>query len=172
MCEFGLALGLASTLMGAAGAVQQGQAASQAAEYNSKVSAMNADLADRRAKDALVRGQKEEQQKLFEKAQIMGKQKAAAAANGVDITFGSPLDNIVDTAKLGEIDALTIRQNANRESYDYRVQAVNQNAQSELQSMQADSAKTGGYLSAFGTLLGGAGDAYKYYNDPYRKRSF
>ncbi len=163
MCDLVTALTIGSTLLGAAGQMQQASAQAAASKYNAQVQEMNATLSDRRAKDALERGAKEEQRKRQEVARITGQQQVAMAANGVDLGFGSPLDTIVDTAVLGELDALTIRTNANRESYDYRVQAVNQRAGATLSNMEAKAAKTGGYLAAAGTILGGAGKAYSGY---------
>lgn len=166
MCDLVTALTIGSTIMGAAGSIQQGNAAAAAADYNAKVSEMNAELSERRAKDALDRGANEEQKKRQEVQQILGRQQAAFAANGVDLSFGSPLDTITDTAVLGELDALTIRQNANREAYDYRVDAVNQRSGATLQRMQGQSAKTAGYLDAFGTVLGGGAKAFQTYKSP------
>jgi len=166
MCDIGIALTLASTLLGAAGTIQQGQAQAAASEYNAKIGEMNAKMADRRARDALERGKVEEQQKRREISQLQGRQKAAMAANGVDLTFGSPLDAIVDTAVLGELDALTVRRNAAREAYDHEVDAVNRRAGANLDRMNAKAAKTGSYLSAAGTVLGGAGKAYTAYKSP------
>ena len=163
MCDIGIALTLASTVIGAAGQIQQGKAQAAASNYNAKVAEMNATLADRRARDALERGKIEEQQKRQEISQLKGRQKAAMAANGVDLTFGSPLDTIVDTAVLGELDALTVRRNAAREAYDHEVQGVNNRSDATLNRMNAKAAKTGGYLAAAGTVLGGAGKAYGQY---------
>lgn len=163
MCELMTALAIGSTVLGAAGAVQQGQAAAASGRYNAQVSDMNATLADRRAKDALDRGAIAEQRKRQEVAGVVGKQTAAMAANGVDLTFGSPLDTLVDTATLGELDALTIRTNANREAYDDRVQASSQRSQATMQRAGADAAETGGYLKAGATILGGGGQAYGKY---------
>ena len=154
---------IGSTLLGAAGAIQSGQAASAASKYNAQVQEMNATLADRRARDAITRGQAEEQRKRTEVSRIMGAQKAAMAANGVDVGFGSPLDTLVDTATLGELDALTIRSNAYREAYDYKVDAVNKRAGANLSRMEAKSSSTGGYLDAAGTVLTGVGKAYGQY---------
>ncbi|WP_455153244.1 hypothetical protein [Bradyrhizobium cenepequi] len=100
--------------------------------------------------------------------------------NGVDLSFGSPLDTLTDTAVLGELDALTIRTNANREAYDYKVQGVNARANANLDRMKADLAETGGYLKAAGTVLAGAGNSYARYkglsytgsSDPTRIGSF
>jgi hypothetical protein len=58
---------------------------------------------------------------------------------------------------------LTIRTNANREAYDYKVDAVNKRAGATMSRMAASSATTGGYLDALGTVLGGAGKAYGQY---------
>ncbi|RUX02451.1 MAG: hypothetical protein E5V51_00155 [Mesorhizobium sp.] len=163
MCDLGIALTLASTMLGAAGSMQQAQATASANNYNAKVQDMNARLADRRAKDAIERGALDEQKKRQQVAGIQGQQKAAMAANGVDVAFGSPLDTLVDTAVMGELDALTIRTNANREAYDYKVDAVNKRSGATMSRMAASSAKTGGYLDALGTVLGGAGKAYGQY---------
>lgn len=163
MCDLMMALTIGSTIMGAAGQIQQGQAAAAAGRYNAQIAEMNAEMSERRAKDALERGKLDEQRKRQEVAKIKGQQVAAMAANGVDVTFGSPLDTLVDTAVLGEIDALTIRTNANREAYDFRVDAVNKRASGQLERMKADSALTGGYLGAAGTVLTGVGKGYAGY---------
>lgn len=162
MCDPVTGLLVASTLMGAAGQIQQGNAAAAAGRYNQQVAEMNAKIADNQARDALERGKIEEQKKRREVAQISGRQQAAMAANGVDISFGSPLDVLADTAIQGELDALTIRSNTYREEYDYRVKGANQRAQGSLARMEGDAAKTGSLLSAGATILGGATNVAKY----------
>lgn len=163
MCDVTLALAATSAVIGGVGAIYSGQASAAASKYNQQVAAMNATLSERRAKDALARGVAAEQQKRLEVAQLKGRQLAAAAANGVDVSFGSPLDAMVDTATLGELDALTIRRNAAREAYDYQVQAVNGRADAVLSGMNASAATTGSYLNAAGTVLGGLSNAYGNY---------
>lgn len=163
MCELMTLLTIGSTIMGGVGAIQQGQAASASAKYNAQVADMNAKMADRAAKDALERGAMEEQKQRQKTAQIMGQQTAAMAANGVDIGFGSPLDLLVDTATLGELDALTIRTNAYREDRDLRQQGENYRGQAAMNRSQASSARTGGYLGAMGTFLGGGAKSYGTY---------
>jgi len=154
---------LGSTLLGAVGQVQQAQATAQANRYNAEVQKMNATIADRRAKDAIERGKLEEQRKRQEVARLQGAQTAAMAANGVDLSFGSPLDTLVDTAALGEIDALTIRTNAYREAYEHKVDAENKRAGAQMSNMSASAATAGGYLGAAGTILGGGASAYGQY---------
>jgi len=163
MCDLTLALTLGSTLLGAAGQMQQANATAAASNYNAQVQEMNAQISERRAKDAIERGALEEQRKRQEVAQIQGRQQVAMAANGVDLGFGSPLDTLVDTAVLGELDALTIRSNTYREAYDQRVQAANQRAGAQLSLAEGKAAKTGGWLGAAGTILTGAGKGYSSY---------
>ena len=163
MCDLVTALMIGSTVVGGAAQIQAGNAQAAASRYNAQVAEMNAKLADRSARDAIERGQIEEQNKRREVASIQGRQQAAMAANGVDLTFGSPLDTIVDTAMLGEIDALTIRRNAAREAYDYKVQGVNYRSDATLSRMNASAAQTGGYMGALGTVLGGGAKSYQTY---------
>ena len=163
MCELMTMLTIGSTIMGGVGAIQQGQSQAKAARYNAQVADMNARMADRAAKDALERGALEEQKQRQKTAQLMGQQTAAMAANGVDIGFGSPLDLLVDTATLGELDALTIRTSAYREERDIRQQGANYRGQAAMSRAQASSASTGGFLGAMGTFLGGGAKAYGTY---------
>lgn len=161
MCDFGLIAGLASTAIGAAGAVQAGQAAQASADYNAKIMKMNAQINEKRAQDALERGKIAEQQQQQKGAMAVSRQKVALASGGVDTGFGSPLDSIVDASIASKMDSLTVRSNAYRENYDYRVQAANLNAQANLTRMEGKAKANEGYLSALGTVIGGAGDAWK-----------
>lgn len=161
MCDFGIILGLASAGIGAIGSIQQANAAAAAANYNAQVQEMNAQISEENAEDALERGADEEQALRRRHAQIIGQQEAAMAANGVDLSFGSPLDTLVDTTYLADLDALNVRSNAARENYNYRVQAANQRAGAELFRMEARSARTGGFLNAAGSVLTGASNAAK-----------
>lgn len=163
MCDPVTMLMAASTVMGAAGSIQQGNAAAASAKYNAQVSDMNAKLAERSARDAVERGQVQEQQQRMKTSAIMGQQKAAMAANGVDLKFGSPLDTLVDTATMGELDALTIRSNTAREERDTRQQANNLRGQAGMYRAEGAAAKTAGYMDAFGTILGGGAKAYGNY---------
>lgn len=163
MCELTTMLMIGSTVMGAAGAIQQGRAANASAKYNAQVADMNAKISERQARDAVERGTMEEQQQRMKTSQIIGKQKAAMAANGVDLKFGSPLDALVDTATMGELDALTIRANTYREERDIRQQGLNSQSQAGLLRAEGRAAQSGGFMNAFATVLGGGSKAYSNY---------
>lgn len=163
MCDPVTMMLVGSTALTAAGSIQQGAAAKASANYNAKVADMNAKISDRQARDAVARGQIDEQQQRMKTSQVLSQQKVAMSANGVDLKFGSPLDALVDTATMGELDALTIRTNTAREVRDLRQQGANQTAQAGLLRAQGSAAQTGGYLGASGTVLGGGSDAYTSY---------
>ncbi len=163
MCDITLALMAAGTALAAGGQITQAKSAKAAGDYNAKVGEMNAVLAERRARDALERGKIDEQRKRAEVGAIRGQQIAALSANGVDASFGSPLSTIIDTATLGEIDALTIRANSYREEREHLLDAANKRAGSALSKMEGKSALKAGYLSAAGTVLTGASKGYSHY---------
>jgi hypothetical protein len=157
VCDVTTGILVASTLFGAHQANQQGKYQGDLADYNSQVSQNNAITQQRLAKDALERGERDELQHRLRVAKQKGDQRAAFAANGVDVGSGSPLVVAEDTDALGELDALTIRNNAEREAYGYEVNANNYTNQSELDSVQGDLYRSAGQSNAFGTLLSGGG---------------
>ena len=78
------------------------------------------------------------------------------AANGIDTTSGTSLNVQGDTAKLGELDALTIRSNTARKAYNMRVEGLSDTNQAGLYDAQASNAKAAGALGGFSSILSGA----------------
>lgn len=56
--------------------------------------------------------------------QLQGQQRAAAASQGLDVSYGTPADIVAETGRLGALDALTIRNNAARQAFGYDAQAA------------------------------------------------
>lgn len=110
----------------------------------------NAQIADYQAEDALARGRVNEKMMRRQTEQTIGSQRAGLAAQGVDINRGSALETQASAAYLGELDALTIRNNAAKEAWGYRVQAQNLRNQGTI-------AKRDGTFGAFNTILGSTG---------------
>jgi hypothetical protein len=151
---------VASGAIGAYGAIQSGQAQKKQARYQAGVERNNSQIATWQAQDATQRGQIEEQRQRLATARLRSSQRAGMAANGVELDSGSPLDVLMDTAQLGELDALTIRSNAEREAYGFRSQSGNLMAQAGLTQMAGRSAQTAGFIGAGSTLLSSAATAY------------
>ena len=163
MCEIATLATLASTLIGGMGAIQQGKAQEASAEYEARVNEKNARLAEFSARDAIVRGNAEQKKQLNATQELRGRQRAAMASNNLDTSFGSALDASVDTAMLGELDALTIQSNTYREAYDYKVEASNNENAAEMSRIEGKNAKKASYLNAAGTILTGFGKSYNTY---------
>lgn len=130
------AAGLATQVVGGikAGnaAKRQGEAAQDAANSVAELSDYNAAVATLQRDDALERGAEDEQRFRSNIRLAIGGQRAALAAQNVDVKFGSALDVQVDAAVLGELDALTIRTNARREAWGYEVQAEDLRRRAEI----------------------------------------
>ena len=139
----------------------QAKAAKEQAHYQSAVANNNKIIADRAADDSIKRGAVEEQRKRQDIELLKGKQIAGFAGSGTDLSSGSVFDVVGETAALGELDALTIRSNYARESYEKRVMAMNYGAQSSLYNYQAQSINpwTSAGLTAVTTAAGFAGAA-------------
>lgn len=168
MCELAtaaLAVAAVGAGVSAYGQYQAGQAAKDQASYQSAVARNNAILAERAAQDALARGELAERKQNIQTAQLLGRQKAVFAANGVDPNLGSALDLTTDTAGFGKLDALTIRANAEREALNYRTQGMNFQGEAGLADARGRSAATAGMIGAGSTALTGAGSvASKWYD--------
>lgn len=85
---------------------------------------VNAVIADRQAADALARGRESEMRARSDTHQLRGSQRAAMAAQGIDVGEGSALDIQSETTALGELDATAIRNNAAREAFGFKAQAL------------------------------------------------
>lgn len=118
---------------------QQAKSAKAQAHYQSAVANNNKIIADRAADDSIKRGAVEEERKRQDIELLKGKQIAGFAGSGTDLSSSSVYDVIGETAALGELDALTIRSNYARESYEKRVMGMNYGAQGLLYNYQAQS---------------------------------
>lgn len=136
---------------------QAGAAQSNALRYQADVDRNNAIVQDRLASDAIDRGKEEERMHRIKIGQLKGQQVNAFAKNGVAIDSGTPLDVLADTAMIGELEALTIRNNAEREAYGYRVQGMNYRASAGNNDLAASTAKKSANTAAMTSVLSTAG---------------
>jgi hypothetical protein len=157
-----MAFMIAAAVASAASSYKNAQAEKQAAKYQAQVAGNNAKAAEQQAVDALQRGDMASQQVRRKYDQLGGTQRAAMAARGLDIGEGSALSILEDTAYFGELDQRTVRANAAREAWGYRVQGSNFQANSMFLQSQSDN--TNPLMSAGLSLLGSSGQvAGKWY---------
>jgi hypothetical protein len=146
----------AGTAMSMAGQAQQaGQQAAQA-NYQAQVARNNQTIAERNATLSLQQGQVQEDRQRLKTAQLLGSRRAALAAQGGDVNQGSDLDILGDTARAGESDALTIRNNAMMQAYGHQLEAGAAGGQANLYSTNAANAMADLPFATGSSLLGGA----------------
>ena len=122
----------------------------EAARDEQAINEWNAGVADLQAADTIRRGQLDETKSRIATRGLIGSQRVALAANGVQVGDpGSTGDLLqIDSARIGEEDALTIRNNAARQAWGYQVEATNYRR-------QGAAAVRRGRLSAASQLLSG-----------------
>ena len=146
----------ASGAIAAKGAMNQGKAEQIGADYRAAVAGNNAILAEQGAKLEEGRGKIEEQQQREKTAQLVGAQRAGYGAAGLDIAGGTPARIQADTAQIGEVDALTVRNNSMRKAYAYRTQVTNFESESQFETAGGKYARSAADLQSFGSLVGAA----------------
>lgn len=154
---FAMASSAAASLTGAVGSLTTGNANGQAAQYQAAVARNNEVVAKQNSDFALSAGRRQEEAQRLKTAQVIGMQRAQLAHSGIDIGSGSALRLQEDTARVGELDALTIRNNAARAAYGYEVQASDFGANAGMLDRTAKNARTAGAIGAFTSIVGGAG---------------
>lgn len=139
----GSALLAIGTLAGAGASIAGGIQANNVAQYNAKVAENNALGEQQRAayEADLTRDNVR---------RVIGAQRAAGAASGLDITTGTPVAVLGDTAKAGELDVLARLYAGESAATAY---------QNDAQRFRAEgkAAKTAGFINAGTNLLSGFG---------------
>jgi hypothetical protein len=128
----GMAISAFSKWRAGKAAKEQGEAQKRAAESQAQLLDFNANVAELQAKDAVERGAEEESRFRSSVRGMIGAQRAGIAAGNVDVGFGSAVDVQADASHLGELDALTIRTNAAREAWGFKVEAMDTRKRAEI----------------------------------------
>jgi hypothetical protein len=158
-----LALTAASGLMQYSSQKKAAANASAEGDYQGAALDQNATLADQQAQDAIARGAVTEHQQRTAVRSTIGSQRAALAAGGVDIGSGSAADVQANTAQLGEMDALTIRNNAARQAWGYSVEAAQDRSKAAYARQGGKTAAQGYNNAAVGSLLTTGASLYGQY---------
>ena len=159
----------AQALSGAFSSFMQGKAQRNVSRANAQIAetfaGVNERLADLKAADALKRGQEQEHALRRGIKKLVGQQRAIEGAQNIRTDAGSALDIQQETLEYGEFDAATIRINALREAFGYKMEGIGAKTSGGLTAgayrMQGRQAMTTSKLQAFDTLLTGGLQAYK-----------
>jgi hypothetical protein len=143
---------IAAVGMGMSAVSAYGNSRNAKAAYGAQaqVSRNNAQIAEWQAEDAIKRGGRDAMKVRTRANRLKGAQRAGFGANGVDMSTGSALQILSDTEYFGEVDVGTVKDNAGKEAWALRNQAMGFNADASLMQGRADSEKP---LMAAGTSL-------------------
>jgi len=153
---------LASAGIGAMGAIQQGNAQSAAAGYQSEIAKNNAKINAQNAEFQGAVGEVNAGNLQMKTRAQVGATKANQGASGITVGQGSGSDVLASERELGKLSAMQARSDAARKAYGFRTEEASDTAQSQLLKKQASYDKTAGYVNAGTTILGGVGSAALY----------
>lgn len=140
--------------MQAMSAYSQAKNQQAALQAQSQVALDNEQLATWGAQDAVRRGEDAANTVKLRGAQVKGQQRAAMAANNIDLSVGSAQNILNDTDYISAVDASTLQANAAREAWGYKQQARQYRQQAG--AARAAAAEISPWLAAGTSLLGSA----------------
>ena len=123
-------------------------------KFQADMADINARISEQSAQSALNQGQRQAGQISMRAGQIKSGQRAAMAANGIDLGTGNAAEVQASTDIMKEIDMNTAEANAVRAAWGYRTQAVNTQNEALIKRSAASSISPMG--SAATSLLGSA----------------
>lgn len=150
-------LSLGSAATGLAGSFADAQSIRAQGDYQNEMAKINAKYAEFSAESAIKRGDKAATDVKKQTKKLIGSQRAALAAQGIQIDSGSALDVQEDTAMIGQQEALKIKNNAWMEAFGFKVQAQQDTQQGKIAKMAANNTAsatiaTGGWQAVSGGL--------------------
>lgn len=151
----GVVGGIAGSAIGAVSSYSQGKQQQAMYNYEAQVAEENAKIAQKNAATERQTGIEEARLQRIKTLQAIGSQKTAMAANGMDVTQGTSLDIIEDTAAMGELDALQIETNYERKALAYEQTANNYSNQANLDVITGKNAYKTGKINAVTEGLNG-----------------
>lgn len=165
----GLALSAVSTVAGVMGSIQQGKAASDAANYQAQVAKNNATIATQNAEYASAAGESKAQSQDFKNRALAGQIESSQAASGLDLSSPTLRDVRDASGQIGRLDTANVMADAMLQARAQQARASNYEAEVGLRQMEASNATTAGYTKAFGSLLSGGAsfaDKWSRYQSP------
>jgi len=151
---------IGSAAMGTVSSIQSGQAAKAQYKYQAQVDKQNAEIAQENASRERQQGIEEARLQRLKAQQNVASQTSAMAANGIDVTQGTAVNLLGDTAMWGEMDALNTLANSESRARALEAEAGNFKNQARLDSFAGANAYKAGQLGAVSSGLKGISNAF------------
>ena len=154
----GMSMGAMSSVFGIAGAVNSiantwfsSQNLKSSLQFQSRMAEINRRMSESSAQNELDIGRKRIAGLTLKAGQVKSSQRAAMAANGIDLSEGNAAEVQASTDLMKETDMNTIQQNAINNAWGYRIQGSNYGAEAAMRGAAANSVSPAG--EAFGSML-------------------
>jgi hypothetical protein len=145
--------GQASSVLGTAAPILSGIGQFSQASYSAQVAANNAKIQAQNSAQTNAAGNVAAQQQLMRTGEMIGQQKAAQGANGVDVNVGSTAGLRDSTQRVGDLDAALVQYNARMQARSQMMQSNADRAQSSLDRMSGDNALLSGLFKSGSSFL-------------------
>ena len=150
-----LGLQAAGALTGAIGSYYSAKSQKINLQGQAALADVNARIAELGAQSALDQGQRQVGALTMQAGQLKSRQRAALAANGVDLGEGNAAEIQASTDIMKEIDKNTLEANSVRTAWGYRTQGMNYQNEAAMQRATASSISPG--MAVASSLLTSAG---------------
>lgn len=154
LASLSLGLQTAGAISGAVGGFYSAKMTKNQLAFEANMARINARIAEIGARSALDRGQKEVAGLTLQAGQLKSRQRAAMAANGIDLGTGSAAEVQASTDLMKELDKQTLEANAVRSAWGYRTEAAN--LQSAAMMKEGSAAGINPLMAGASSLLTGA----------------
>jgi hypothetical protein len=162
MCDpISIGLTVASAAATMAGQYVQGQAAYTQAKYEQSAARANEALANEQAKQQIDQTKTAAARRYREAGQLEGNQRAAMAANGIDLGFGSAAQVKSDSHMIAREDVGEIYKEGFNRTQGYLTDAYNYRLKGAAAKSAASSAGLATGVGMLGTALGAASQINK-----------
>lgn len=153
-----MAISTAATVAGggvaAYGAAAKGSADQAMYGYQAGVAQLNARIAKQNADYTREAGGTAAYQSGLKTGQVVGQQKVAQSASGINVNTGSAAKVRADTLELGQLDQSTIRTNYAKKAYGYEVEAATKEAEAGADLVAGSQAKKAANINVASSILG------------------
>lgn len=164
MAQVSMMGSVAGGITSAFGAFSGAQAQKSGLKAQAGIADTNARIAEMSAQSTLDAGQKESGRYTLQVGNLKSKQRAAMAANGVDLGVGNAAETLASTEIIKEIDKNQIEANSIRSAWGLRTQATNYQNEALVKRATASSISpfTAGATSLLGSATAVAKSWYNY----------
>lgn len=144
---------VATAATAAAATAYTAYSTSQAAKYQGAVAKQNATIEEQNRQASLQEGAAQESIQRTATGRRIAGALAAQSANGIDVGFGSPLEQRGALANEGDLDAQAIRYNATRKSLAYLNSKAGYLGEASMAKASSRNALIGGALDTASSFL-------------------